>query len=86
MDEEERTYYTARHLLQALLQFDDNLLDLPLVLVHGKDLNKPNLVQGLIPMPTPVVRSVVESKQPSLLTLGELVEHIPQADPARNGQ
>jgi hypothetical protein len=48
-------------------------LDLPLVLIHGKELHKPNLVQGLIPAPIPVNRDVVDSKPPSLLTLGQLV-------------
>src|SRR6516225_7402606 len=42
-------YYTARHLLQALKNLDEGLLDLPLVLVHGKELDKPNLVSGMIP-------------------------------------
>ena len=65
-------YYTARHLLQALSSLDDALLDLPLVLVHGKELNKPNLVSGIIPSPIPVDRTVVEEKKPSLLTLADL--------------
>jgi hypothetical protein len=43
---EEPVYYTARHLLQALSNLDENLLDLPLVLVHGKELNMPNLVSN----------------------------------------
>ena len=65
-------YYTARHLLQALKNLDESLLDLPLVLVHGKELNKPNLVSGIIPSPIPVDRRVVEEKKPSLLGLADL--------------
>jgi len=65
-------YYTARHLLQALSSLDDALLDLPLVLVHGKELNKPNLVSGIIPSPIAVDRMVVEEKNPSLLALADL--------------
>ena len=69
---EEPVYYTARHLLQALSNLDDRLLDLPLVLVHGKELNKPNLVSGIIPSPIPVDRMAVEAKKPSLLGLADL--------------
>ena len=69
---EEPVYYTARHLLQALSSLDDGLLDLPLMLVHGKELNKPNLVRGIIPSPVPVERRVVEEKKPSLLALADL--------------
>jgi hypothetical protein len=69
---EETVYYTARHLLQALGNLEESLLDLPLVLVHGKDLTKPNLVSGIIPCPVPVARTVVEEKNPSLLALAEL--------------
>jgi hypothetical protein len=69
---EEPVYYTARHLLQALSNLDESLLDLPLVLVHGKELNKPNLVSGIIPSPIPVDRTVVEEKKPSLLALADL--------------
>jgi hypothetical protein len=65
-------YYTARHLLQALENLDEGLLDLPLVLVHGKELTKPNLVSGIIPSPIPVDRTVVEEKNPSLLALADL--------------
>jgi hypothetical protein len=65
-------YYTARHLLQALSKLDDALLDLPLVLVHGKELTKPNLVNGIIPSPVPVDRAAVEEKKPSLLALADL--------------
>jgi len=76
-DDDEVQYYTARHLLQALQSLDDQFLDLPLVLVHGKGLHKPNLVQGLIPAPTPVSRTAVEAKPPSLLTLGALIDDRP---------
>jgi hypothetical protein len=65
-------YYTARHLLQALSNLDDALLDLPLVLVHGKELTKPNLVSGIIPSPVSVDRGTVEEKRPSLLALADL--------------
>ena len=58
--EEEPVYYTARHLLQALKSLDERLLDLPLVLVHGKELTKPNLVSGIIPSPIPVERVIVQ--------------------------
>jgi hypothetical protein len=69
---DEPVYYTARHLLQALNNLEEELLDLPLVFIHGKDLTKPNLVHGIIPAPIPVDRSVVEEKKPSLLALAEL--------------
>ena len=69
---EEPVYYTGRHLLQALNNLEDRLLDLPLVLVHGKELAKPNLVNGIIPTPIPVDRTVVEEKKPSLLALADL--------------
>jgi hypothetical protein len=69
---EEPVYYTARHLLQALSNLDENLLDMPLVLVHGKELNKPNLVSGIIPSPVAVDRTLVEEKKPSLLALADL--------------
>ena len=69
---EEPVYYTARHLLQALTAMDDHLLDLPLVLIHGKELTKPNLVSGIIPTPVAVDRTVVEEKKPSLLALADL--------------
>jgi hypothetical protein len=67
-------YYTARHLLTALQQLDDDLLDYPLVLVHGKKLQKPILIQGCVPAPTAVDQRAVESKPPSLLMLGELTD------------
>ena len=70
---EEPVYYTARYLLQALSNLEESLLDLPLVLVHGKDLTKPNLVKGIIPSPIPVDRTLVEEKRPSLLALAHLV-------------
>ena len=69
---EEPVYYTARRLLQALNNLEDSLLDLPLVLIHGKELTKPNLVTGIIPSPIPVDRSLVEEKKPSLLALADL--------------
>jgi hypothetical protein len=69
---EDPVYYTARHLLQALNALEDSLLDRPLVLVHGKELDKPNLVNGIIPTPITVVRKVVEEKKPSLLALADL--------------
>jgi hypothetical protein len=68
----EPVYYTARHLLQSLNALEDDLLDLPLMMVHGKGLNKPNLVSGIIPAPIPVKRAVVEEKKPSLLALAKL--------------
>jgi hypothetical protein len=71
-DKEDPVYYTARHLLQALSNLEDRLLDLPLVLIHGKDLSKPNLVSGIIPAPVPVERGIVEEKKPALLALAEL--------------
>jgi len=70
---EEPVYYTARHLLRALNNLDDSLLDLPLVLVHGKQLDKPNLMHGIIPSPIPVGRAVVEEKKPSLLAFADLL-------------
>lgn len=70
--QEEQIYYTARHLLQALKGLDEAQLDLPIVLVHGRELQKPNLVHGFLPAPTPVSREAVEAKNPSLLTLGAL--------------
>jgi hypothetical protein len=69
----QKLLYTARHLLHALQQLDDGFLDLPVILAHGKDLSKPNLVQGFVPAPVSVSRAAVEAKQPSLLMLGELV-------------
>ena len=69
---DDTVFYTARHLLEALQQLDPRLLDLPLVLVHGKDLTKPSLVTGLIPGPLPVERAVVTEKKPSLLALADL--------------
>jgi hypothetical protein len=71
-EKKEPVYYTARHLLQALSNLDENFLDLPLVLVHGKELNKPNLVSGIIPSPVTVDRTVVAEKKPSLLALADL--------------
>jgi hypothetical protein len=71
-DSDPPVYYTARHLLEALRTLEDRLLDLPLVLVHGKDLTKPNLVSGFIPSPVPVDRTAAEEKKPALLVLAEL--------------
>ncbi len=80
-EEEEPVHYTARHLLQALNNLDDNLLDRPLVLIHGKDLTKPNLVSGIIPAPLPVDQTLVEGKKPSLLALADLL-----LNPVNNGK
>jgi hypothetical protein len=71
-EKEEQVYYTARHLLQALKNLDESLLDYPLVLVHGKELTKPNLVHGLLPTPVPVDQTAVEEKKPSLLAIADL--------------
>ncbi len=71
-ENDEPAYYTARHLLDALNGLEDHLLDLPLVLIHGKDLNKPNLVSGIIPTPLAVDRAAVGKKKPSLLALADL--------------
>ena len=79
--EEEPVHYTARHLLQALNNLEDNLLDRPLVLIHGKDLTKPNLVSGIIPAPIPVDQTLVEGKKPSLLALADLL-----LNPVANGK
>jgi hypothetical protein len=66
-----KLYYTARHLLEALQNLDDDLLDMPLILVRGKDLTKPNLVHGFIPCPTPLDFALVEEKKPSLLSIAQ---------------
>ena len=79
--EEEPVHYTARHLLQALNNLEDHLLDRPLVLIHGKDLTKPNLVSGIIPAPIPVDQTLVEGKKPSLLALADLL-----LNPVANGK
>ena len=68
----EEMYYTARHLLQALQNLDEGLLDYPLLLIHGKELQKPNLIHGFVPAPTPVKLEALEAKKPSLLTLAQL--------------
>jgi len=68
----EERYYTARHLLEALVALDERLLDLPLVLIHGKDLSKPNLVTGILPAPVPIDRRAATEKKPSLLALAQL--------------
>ena len=80
-EEEEPVYYTGRHLLQALNNLEDSLLDRPLVLIHGKDLTKPNLVSGIIPAPIPVDQTLVEAKKPSLLALADLL-----LNPVANGK
>ena len=79
--EEEPVHYTARHLLQALNKLEDNLLDRPLVLIHGKDLTKPNLVSGIIPAPIVVDQTLVEGKKPSLMALADLL-----LNPVANGK
>ena len=71
MDNANSEYYTARHLLDALKSLDDALLDSPLLLVHGKGLEKPNLIHGFVPALMPVDFKVVEAKKPSLLTLAQ---------------
>ena len=66
-----RLYSGNPHLVRMLgaipvvLQKPATPLDMPLVLVHGKELRKPNLVQGLIPAPIPVERAVVEAESVS---------------------
>jgi hypothetical protein len=87
-EDEEPVYYSARNLLQALNNLDDNLLDRPLVLIHGKDLTKPNLVCGIIPAPIPVDQTLVEAKKPSLLALADFVKSTdPLEKPSfRNGE
>lgn len=65
-------HYTARHLLEALSRLDERLLDAPLMLIHGKELTKPNLIHGFVPALTPCVQDIVEQKKPSLLTLAHL--------------
>ena len=80
-EEEKPVYYTGRHLLQALNNLEDSLLDRPLVLIHGKDLTKPNLVSGIIPAPIPVDKNLVEAKKPSLLALADLL-----LNPVANGK
>jgi hypothetical protein len=72
-EEGEPVYYTARHLLQALNNLEDGLLDRPLVLIHGKDLTKPNLVSGILPAPIPVDQTLVDAKKPSLLAFADLI-------------
>ena len=70
----EEVYFTARHLLAMLHGLDDSLLDTPLLLVHGRGLDKPNLVHGFVPATVPVKREVVQAKAPSLLMFAELIE------------
>ncbi|QDU93901.1 hypothetical protein [Lignipirellula cremea] len=71
-------YFTARLLLEALEKMDESMLDLPLLMIHGKNLHKPNLVAGWVPAPTPVLRTAVESKNASLLTIAALVDKLEQ--------
>ena len=71
---DEPIYYTARHLLEALQKLDEPLLDCPLVLIHGKQLHKPNLIRGLLPTLTPIDQEAVEAKPPALLTLADLTK------------
>ena len=71
---EEKLYFTPRHLLEILKHLDEGLLDMPLVLVHGRGLDKPNLVHGFVPAAVSVNRAVVESKAPSLLMIGQLTD------------
>ena len=69
---------TLPGLLQALNNLDESLLDLPLVLLHGKHLSKPNLVNGIIPAPIPVNQNHVEAKGASpsgLCRLAECEQH-----------
>jgi hypothetical protein len=67
----EDVHFTARELLRLLQGLDDSLLDAPLILVHGKGLEKPNLVHGFIPATVPCERATVEAKRPALLTLAQ---------------
>jgi len=68
----EAMHYTARHLLEALSNLDERLLDAPLMLIHGKELTKPNLIHGFVPALTACDQQAVEQKKPSLLTLAHL--------------
>jgi hypothetical protein len=70
----EDVYFTARHLLAMLQTLDDSLLDMPLLLVHGRSLDKPNLVHGFVPASAPVKREAVQAKAPSLLMFAELTD------------
>jgi hypothetical protein len=70
----EEMYFTARHLLELLKGMDEHRLDMPLILVHGKGLHKPNLIHGFIPAPVPVDGTAVQAKAPALLALGQLTE------------
>jgi hypothetical protein len=67
-------YFTPRHLLEMLRALDESLLDKPLLLVHGRGLDKPNLVHGFVPAAVPVNREMVQAKAPSLLMLAELAD------------
>ncbi len=72
--EEEPLYFTARHLLDMLANLDHGLLDRPLVLIHGKALTKPRLIQGFIPSLVEVDLTAVEDKSDSLLAVAELAK------------
>jgi hypothetical protein len=72
----EEIYFTPRHLLEMLRGLDESLLDKPLLLVHGRGLDKPNLVHGFVPATVPVNRVTVQAKAPSLLMLAELTDSI----------
>jgi hypothetical protein len=71
---DEPQYFTARHLLQMLQGLDAALLDMPVIFIHGKDLDKPNLVAGFLPSAVPVDKEHVEEKKPSFLSLGHLTK------------
>ena len=71
---EETQYFTARHLLQLLQGLGDGLLDMPLIFIHGKELDKPNLISGFLPSAMPVDKEHVEDKKPSFLSLGHLTK------------
>jgi hypothetical protein len=70
--DDEKLYFTPRHLLEILKHLDEPLLDMPLVLVHGRGLHKPNLVHGFVAAAVAVDRTTVESKAPSLLMIAQL--------------
>ena len=67
-------YFTARHLLQMLQALEPSYLDMPVIFIHGKDLDKPNLIAGFLPSAVPVDKDHVEEKKPSFLSLGHLTK------------
>jgi len=71
---DETQYFTARHLLQLLQGLSESLLDMPLIFIHGKELDKPNLIAGFLPSAMPVDKEYVEDKKPSFLSLGHLTK------------